>query len=48
MECVHYNLKQTACTCCHHAMTEIGTTVVHEEVKLIPAKMVKAHHFEYT
>lgn len=47
VECVHYHPEQTTCTCCQHAMTEIGTTVVREEAKFIPAKMVKVQHIEH-
>ncbi|MFS0645649.1 IS66 family transposase [Siminovitchia sp. 179-K 8D1 HS] len=47
VECVHHHPDNTTCECCQHAMTEIGSTIVREEAKFIPAKMVKVQHIEH-
>lgn len=47
IETIHHHPEHTACDCCQHQMIEIGSTLVREEAKFIPAKMVKVQHIEH-
>ena len=47
-EVIHHHPKNIECACCRRQMTEIGGTVVREEAKFIPAKMVKVQHMEHS
>ncbi|RUL45627.1 IS66 family transposase [Lysinibacillus antri] len=47
IEMVHHHPKHTVCDCCEHQMIEIGSTLVREEAKFIPAKIVKVQHIEH-
>lgn len=47
VEEVHHHPANIACECCQHQMVEISGTVVREEAKFIPAKMVKVQHIEH-
>lgn len=47
IESVHYHPENTICDCCHHQMKEIGSKVIREEAKFIPAKMMKVQHIEH-
>lgn len=44
---IHHHPESTICDCCQGQMMEIGSTVVREEAKFIPAKMVKVQHIEH-
>ncbi|WP_446685387.1 IS66 family transposase [Halalkalibacter alkalisediminis] len=44
---VHHYPKNTVCDCCQHSMNEIGSVIVREEAKFIPAKMMKVQHIEH-
>ena len=47
VEAIHHHPENTICDCCQHQMMEIGGTVVREEAKFIPAKMMKVQHIEH-
>jgi transposase len=47
VETIHHHPKHTTCDCCQHQMIEIGHTLVREEAKFIPAKMMKVQHIEH-
>jgi transposase len=47
VETIHHHPKHTTCDCCQHQMFEIGHTLVREEAKFIPAKMMKVQHIEH-
>jgi transposase len=47
IEAIHHHPANTICECCQYQMVEIGGTVVREEAKFIPAKMMKVQHIEH-
>jgi transposase len=47
VETIHHHPENIICDCCQHQMIEIGGTLVREEAKFIPAKMMKVQHFEH-
>lgn len=47
IEEIHHHPDDTECDCCHGQMTEAGTTIVREEAKFIPAKMIRIQHVEH-
>lgn len=47
VEEIHHHPENISCSCCHHQMVEIGSTLVREEAKFIPAKMMKVQHIEH-
>lgn len=47
VEVLHHHPDNIICDCCQHQMVEIGGTVVREEAKFIPAKMMKVQHMEH-
>ncbi len=47
VEAFHHYPKNTLCDCCQGQMIEIGSTIVREEAKFIPAKMKKVQHIEH-
>lgn len=47
IEVIHHHPENTICDCCQGQMIEIGSTIVREEAKFIPAKMVKMQHIEH-
>lgn len=47
VEMIHYHPENTVCDCCHDQMTEIGSKMVREEAKFIPASMMKVQHMEH-
>lgn len=47
VEVIHHHPSNTTCDCCQHQMVEIGGTIVREEAKFIPAKMMKVQHMEH-
>ncbi|MEC1759523.1 IS66 family transposase [Schinkia azotoformans] len=47
VEEIHHYPENTQCDCCQGQMIEIGSTMVREEAKFIPAKMMKVQHFEH-
>ncbi|MDF2791489.1 MAG: transposase [Neobacillus sp.] len=47
VETIHHHPENTICDCCQHQMIEIGGTIVREEAKFIPAKMMKVQHIEH-
>lgn len=47
VEAIHHHPESTVCDCCQHQMTEIGGTLVREEAKFVPAKMMKVQHIEH-
>ena len=47
VEAIHHHPESTICDCCQHQMVEIGGTLVREEAKYIPAKMMKVQHIEH-
>ena len=47
IEAIHHHPETIICDCCQHQMVEIGGTLVREEAKFIPAKMMKVQHFEH-
>ncbi|WP_066071683.1 IS66 family transposase [Neobacillus soli] len=44
VETIHHHPESTICDCCQHQMVEMGGTIVREEAKFIPAKMMKVQH----
>jgi len=47
IEAIHHHPENRICDCCQHQMVEIGGTLVREEAKFIPAKMMKVQHIEH-
>lgn len=47
VEAVHHHPDNTICDCCQVQMIEIGSTIVREEAKFIPARMKKVQHIEH-
>jgi transposase len=47
IETVHHHPESTICDCCQHQMVEMGGTLVREEAKFIPAKMMKVQHIAH-
>lgn len=47
VEAIHHHPENTICDCCQEQMIEIGSTIVREEAKFIPAKMMKVQHVEH-
>ncbi|WP_235802063.1 IS66 family transposase [Ureibacillus massiliensis] len=47
IEEVHHHPLDLQCGCCHENMHEIGSNIVREEAKYIPAKMVRVQHIEH-
>ncbi|EOW8912845.1 IS66 family transposase [Listeria monocytogenes] len=47
IEEIHHHPANTQCNCCLHQMTEVGTTVIREEAKFIPATMKRVQHIEH-
>lgn len=47
IEEVHHHPSNTQCNCCLHQMTEVGTTLIREEAKFIPATMKRVQHIEH-
>ena len=47
VEAIHHHPENTICDCCQGQMIEIGSTIVREEAKFIPAKMMKVQHIEH-
>ncbi|WP_276609438.1 IS66 family transposase zinc-finger binding domain-containing protein [Bacillus sp. N1-1] len=43
---MHHHPGNTVCNCCQHQLMEIGSKVVREEAKFIPAKMMKEQHVD--
>lgn len=46
IEEIHHQPDNIQCECCQEVMTEIGSTLVREEAKFIPATMKRIQHFE--
>jgi transposase len=44
VKAIHHHPENTNCDCCQNQMVEIGGTIVREEAKFIPAKMMKVQH----
>lgn len=47
IEAIHHHPENTICDCCQGKMIEIGSKIVREEAKFIPAKMMKVQHIEH-
>jgi len=47
VEAIHHHPENIICDCCQHQMVEMGGTLVREEAKFIPAKMMKVQHIEH-
>ncbi|MGJ7920932.1 IS66 family transposase [Neobacillus sp. LXY-4] len=47
VETIHHHPDNIIYDCCQHQMIEIGGTIVREEAKFIPAKMMKVQHIEH-
>lgn len=47
IEAIHHHPANTICDGCHDRMIEMGSTIVREEAKFIPAKMMKVQHIEH-
>ena len=47
IEAIHHHPANTICDGCHDQMIEMGSTIVREEAKFIPAKMMKVQHIEH-
>ena len=47
VEIIHHHPENTVCDCCQHQMKEIGSKMVREEAKFIPASMMKVQHVEH-
>lgn len=47
VEAIHHYPENTLCECCQGQMIELGSTIVREEAKFIPAKMMKVQHIEH-
>lgn len=47
VEEIHHHPANSQCDCCLQQMTEAGSTIVREEAKFIPAKMVRIQHIEH-
>ena len=47
VEIIHHHTENTVCDSCQHQMTEIGSEMVREEAKFIPASMMKVQHVEH-
>lgn len=47
VEEIHHHPENLQCDCCQSPMTEIGSTVVREEAKFIPATMKRVQHIEH-
>jgi transposase len=47
IEEVHHHPENLYCDCCQSPMTEIGSTIVREEAKFIPATMKRVRHIEH-
>ncbi|NSL52762.1 IS66 family transposase [Calidifontibacillus erzurumensis] len=47
IEEIHHHPEHLQCRCCHSPMTEIGSTVVREEAKFIPAVVKRVRHIEH-
>uniref|UniRef100_UPI0040402AC8 IS66 family transposase n=1 Tax=Ureibacillus sp. FSL K6-0786 TaxID=2954607 RepID=UPI0040402AC8 len=47
IEEIHHHPENLQCECCQSPMTEIGSTIVREEAKFIPATMKRVQHIEH-
>lgn len=47
VEAIHHHPENIICDCCEGEMIEIGSKIVREEAKFIPAKMMKVQHIEH-
>lgn len=47
VEAIHHHPENTTCDCCQDQMIEIGSSIVREEAKFIPARMKKIQHIEH-
>ncbi|WP_235802096.1 IS66 family transposase [Ureibacillus massiliensis] len=47
VEEIHHYPSNTQCDCCSGEMAEVGSTVVREEAKFIPATMKRVQHIEH-
>lgn len=47
IEDIHHHPENLHCDCCQSPLTEIGSTVVREEAKFIPATMKCVRHIEH-
>lgn len=47
VEEIHYHPASLQCDCCRNHLYEIGSTVVREEAKFIPAKIMRVQHIEH-
>lgn len=47
IEEVHHHPTDAICDCCLGEMTAVGSTMVREEAKFIPATMKRVHHIEH-
>nr|WP_245989529.1 IS66 family transposase zinc-finger binding domain-containing protein [Ureibacillus thermophilus] len=47
IEEIHHHPENLQCECCQSLMTEIGSTIVREEAKFIPATMKRVQHIEH-
>jgi transposase len=47
VKAVHHHPKNIICDCCQSQMSEIGSKIVREEAKFIPARMEKVQHIEH-
>lgn len=47
IEKIHHHPADTRCDCCQSVMSEVGSKVVREEAKFIPATMKRVQHIEH-
>ena len=47
IEEIHHHPTSLQCNCCQNELFEIGSIIVREEAKFIPAKMVRVQHIEH-
>ena len=47
IEEIHHHPANLACDCCFGEMVEVGSTMVREEAKFIPATMKRVQHIEH-
>lgn len=47
IEEVHHHPAQLTCACCQSDLQEIGSTLIREEAKLIPAKLICVQHISH-
>ena len=47
VEAIHHHPEDLSCECCQSTMKEIGSKMIREEAKFIPAQMKRVQHFEH-